>query len=358
MKKNTSSTIIISPKSQINSTGFYILGLRNLFAKVSFSEKPFTNLENSRHFIFQIKDGDLTKNVVIDYDNSRKINKKLLEWCDLYAKINLHSEISFECLRSDFSSSDDFLKHSKKVMSIPPGFGIRIFGLFQLIGFVGGRLLTQSPSKSLREKEFYRDVLSIYVKRRQLSIYAQSSATSNYVYLVASIWHKTTSYVNVLRAEFIRVCKSNPKINFEGGLVDIGYECDYIEDLESLKTHSTKTGLEEYIKKTKKSYFVFNTPSVEYWHGWKLAEYLCLGKAIISTPLSNELPEDLVHGENIHFTAPNQNSIAEAVDYLMANPASVSKLEKGAADYWEKYGKPERVIERIVQKLFKANQDI
>jgi hypothetical protein len=32
-----------------------------------------------------------------------------------------------------------------------------------------------------------------------------------------------------------------------------------------------------------------------------LGEYLAMGKAIISTPLSNKLPEDFIHGKIIHI---------------------------------------------------------
>ena len=57
----------------------------------------------------------------------------------------------------------------------------------------------------------------------------------------------------------------------------------------------------EWMHKTKMSEVVFNTPAFWECHGWKLGEYLALGKAIISTPLSNDLPYPLEHGKNIYM---------------------------------------------------------
>ena len=90
--------------------------------------------------------------------------------------------------------------------------------------------------------------------------------------------------------------------------------------------------ISEYIKKTKLSTIVFNTPSVHNCHGWKLGEYLAMGKAIISTPLSNNLPEDLVHGKNIHFVS-NMSELKIAINFLLDNSSYRMILEQGAKEY-------------------------
>jgi glycosyltransferase involved in cell wall biosynthesis len=191
----------------------------------------------------------------------------------------------------------------------------------------------------------------MYIKRLSIYNYSHLPFEKNYVFLIASIWHKTTAYVNLDRANFIRACKMNSNIQFEGGLIDIGYECDYIKDLDELKIGNVKVKLSEYIQKTQKSNFVFNTPSVGRCHGWKLAEYLCMGKAIISTPLSNNLPFPLVHGKNIHFVEENLESIKAAIDYLLKNHDYVKQLEKGALEYWNDFGAPQKVIQNIISEV-------
>ena len=113
-----------------------------------------------------------------------------------------------------------------------------------------------------------------------------------------------------------------------------------------------RLSMDDYILKTKESVMVFNTPSVGGCHGWKLAEYLCMGKAIISTPLSREMPgEGLIHGENIHFIASTEE-LEEAVAFIKTNVNYRKHLEQGARHYYEEYIAPDKVI-----KLFQTQKE-
>ena len=99
-----------------------------------------------------------------------------------------------------------------------------------------------------------------------------------------------------------------------------------------------------WLEKTKRSAVVFNTPAFWNCHGWKLGEYLALGKCIISTKLSNDLPYPLEHGKNIHYVEASQSSIQEAIEYILAHPSYRRKLEQGAKTYWNQYGTPEAAL--------------
>ncbi len=66
-------------------------------------------------------------------------------------------------------------------------------------------------------------------------------------------------------------------------------------------TMASRIPFTEYMTKLKSSLVIFNTPAVFGCHGWKLAEFRALGKAIISTPLTRELPSPLEHGTHVHF---------------------------------------------------------
>ena len=99
--------------------------------------------------------------------------------------------------------------------------------------------------------------------------------------------------------------------------------------------------MKEWLKKTKESAVAFNTPAFWNCHGWKLGEYLAMGKAIISTELSNDLPEPLKHGVNIHFVENTSQAMSEAVEFIVSHPEYRKTLESGARAYWEKYGTPE-----------------
>ena len=100
-----------------------------------------------------------------------------------------------------------------------------------------------------------------------------------------------------------------------------------------------------WLQKTQQSALVFNTPAFWDCHGWKLGEYLALGKAIISTPLSNDLPVPLTHGVNIHFVEDDIDSMRAAIQYIIGNPDYKERLEQGASAYWASYGTPEKSLE-------------
>lgn len=111
---------------------------------------------------------------------------------------------------------------------------------------------------------------------------------------------------------------------------------------------SKRYTIKSYIKKTKLSEIVFNTPAVLNCHGWKLGEYLAMNKAIISTPLLNELPENLVHGENIHIIS-NVKELEFAINLLLKDKDYRKLLEAGAKKYYLKYVSPQSVIKNILK---------
>jgi glycosyltransferase involved in cell wall biosynthesis len=346
--------IVMDGECNMHYAGFYIYGLKKLYgknAKFSFSE--FNSIkEKNKVFVFKIILTQRTYNIAIDFHDERKVDEDILVWSDIYAKINFNTEITKELFSETLkASNDEFMKHFDKIYSISPGFGIRVFNLSQTLNHIFNILRNTKFEKLIGIKKTVLDNVRMYIKRLPIYNYSHLPFENNYVFLIASIWHKTTAYVNLDRANFIRACKMNSNVQFEGGLIDIGYECDYIKDLDELKIGDVKVKLSEYIQKTQKSNFVFNTPSVGRCHGWKLAEYLCMGKAIISTPLSNNLPFPLVHGKNIHFVEENLESIKTAIDYLLKNPDYVKRLEKGALEYWNNFGAPQKVIQDIISEV-------
>lgn len=350
---NHKAKVVVDLNCNMHYCAFYIQGLKEIFGKnIHYSASEFLNIQkDQRCFLFKVIDEDASKNYAIDFHDARKIDESVLVWSSVYAKINLHVEESKQILSESLDKSKNSLeKEWQKVISIPPSFGIRVFNIWSTIVHIIRVITGNKINTILNNKKIILDNMRMFIKRQPLSSYEPEDSKQNYVFLIASIWAKDTHYVNTNRANFIRACKKIPGLVFEGGFVDIGYECDYLHDIESLKIGKTKVSIIDYIKKTKMSNLVFNTPSVEMCHGWKLAEYLCLGKAVISTNLSNELPYPLVHGEHIHYSEENEEAISNAVKYLIENPDYSKKLEKGARDYWEKYATPEKVLRHTINK--------
>ena len=112
-----------------------------------------------------------------------------------------------------------------------------------------------------------------------------------------------------------------------------------------------RLSVEEYMENMRRSFVAINTPAVVSCHGWKLAEYLALGKCIVSVPLVNDLPYPLEHGANVHFVDGDAKSVMEAVKYIYEHPNYRQKLERGARAYFEKYCAPEQTIRLLVQNV-------
>ncbi len=171
----------------------------------------------------------------------------------------------------------------------------------------------------------------------------QDNSRGRYVFFLSTLWYndewnKNDEGVNGRRAAFIRACKSVEGLDFEGGLVSQGKE----RSSESLFSDCLCRGvsMSEWMEKTKRSLLVFNTPAFWDCHGWKLGEYLAMGKCIVSTKLSNDLPAPLEHGKNIHFVENDKEAMKEAVRFIVCHPEYREKLEQGAKAYWEQYGNP------------------
>jgi glycosyltransferase involved in cell wall biosynthesis len=171
------------------------------------------------------------------------------------------------------------------------------------------------------------------------------STGSPYVFFIARIWPESVvSQTNDYRKAFIESCR-NSTCAFEGGFfTSSGETCD--KEYEPLLTTQSYTTA-DFLSKNKASAFVFNTPAVFNCHGWKLGEFLAMGKAIISTPLSNELPEELVHGENIHFVA-NKEELKGAVHLLSKDEKYRGRLETEARAYFYRQIDPVAVIRNLV----------
>ena len=176
----------------------------------------------------------------------------------------------------------------------------------------------------------------------------------DYCFAISTLWYDevTDKYTNNYRHMFIKVC-SNIIPKFEGGFFLIkGAEksfekySSYAETYKGLICHA-RIPLKEYIQKTKMSIIVFNTPSVKLCLGWKLAEYLMMGKAIISTEIENVMPGDFFYGKQ-YLLVRNEYEIGMAVRELFKNHVLREKMELSARQYFNDYLSPTKVLERIL----------
>lgn len=341
--------VYIDPASNITYSSYYITGLYELFGKknVRFSADYFAKLNKREddysydaYMAFVIVNNNTKSKVIIDFGDDYPVRENAYQWCDIYAKIN------YDPARTPIQFKD-------KIQSIPPGFGIKIWNVFEAsyFGFFNLIQLKFNPQISLINH--FRSYLSQF-KQLPLKAFAidqsRGSNDANEVFFVSSLWPHANCITgtNVYRKLFIESCLRN-NVNFEGGFWVSDTNHPQFQEFKHL-TFTNRYKLPEYIEKTRKSMLVFNTPAVNNCHGWKLGQFLAMNKAIISTPFQNKMPEDLVHGENIHFVE-NEQDLDAAVDKIINDNDYRKKMELGAKEYYLKYVTPISVITQICRKL-------
>ena len=342
------SKIYIDPSSNIIYSSYYVKGLYEVFGKenVKFSAGYFEGLDKKNeeysydaYMAFVILNEAKMHKVIVDFGDDSPVRKNAYQWCDVYSKININPAML----------NDD----KAKLLSITPGFGIKIWTVFEALYHSFSNLVKIKFSPQISIKNYFKSYLS-QLKQLKIEEFSEgkwrNTQAKNDVFFISSLWPHPNCLTgtNVYRKMFIESCLKY-KVDFEGGF----WVTDSNHPQFSEFRHLTFTGrypLRQYIEKTKKSIFVFNTPAVHNCHGWKLGQFLAINKAIISTPFPNSLPEDLVHGENIHFVH-NENEMDAAVEKLLHDENYRQKLEEGARNYYLKYVSPVSVITLITQKL-------
>ena len=340
--------VFIDPRTEVNYCNFYIEGLHQLFGPKAVIFKPLDldlSEKKKRVFPILIKNLNHEIKIIIDYADEQFINNTSLHWCDIYGKIN-------------YSASELDPELKEKIVLLPPNFGIKKWGLFKSIIIAGTNYL-----KCYREVTNKRKFFSPYYKQlnyNKISDYVQdgSSLNKNNVFSMSTLWYSddnvnNDSGVNLYRYNFFKACKSNYNINFRGGFV---YSMKKNRNPMFDEFIVTERMLyKEYLSRTKNSILVFNTPAWDSCHGWKLGEFLALGKAIISTKLINELPYPLEHGKHIHYVTGSIESIESAIELITNNHEYRKTLEMGAYEYYLNFAQPKHVIKRLLYNLKTVN---
>lgn len=351
--KDNIKYILIDPRCKINYASYYLYGLYELigprkikFAILDYNIDSWRDLHKGFGMLVKYIGGKETK-IFIDTNDPNSINETFYDWCDIYAKINV-------------SAAD---LHKEKVYAIGPSFGVKlwspiktvILALFNYIKVIGAKDNYKVPFLT-----YFKDYIYTFWRRTDyLNYISEYQDDRNYVFAVNTLWSGNVSLntTNKFRSEFIYKCK-NIFTTFEGGLFYIpGEEVhfppyhQYRVELKDILIDKRIT-MKEYLKGTKRSAIVFNTPSVWHCHGWKLAEYLSMGKAIISTPLSNVMPGEFING--VHYLCCDDISNMDGViRCLQEDEGKREELKHNAKKYFEEYLSPYAVVNRILNKAFK-----
>jgi len=342
--------VIIDPRLFPWAMSYFICGIETIFGKsnVSYNVEPFRcipteNIINTSCLLFIVintRSGQVKRYAIDWYDGNTIGCPEVYKWSDVYGKVNTNWEITPK-------------KDYNKLISIGPSFGIHHFSaisalcLLIKVGAVNGICLEQYARYYYREHQRAR-----FSEYR----YEPNYVVNGYVFFISTLWYSTWTdndcIVNHPRSIFIRTLKGMDSICFEGGFVPHGRRNNKRGQVSSVDKFSDciygeRIDISDYLKKIRKSFIVYNVPACLNCHGWKLGEYLALGKAIISKPLYNDLPHPLEHGINVHYVDGSEKSIRDAVTYIFEHPEYRRKLEAGARQYYEMYCAPVAILESM-----------
>ena len=340
--------VIIDPRCRINYASYYIEGLRQLFGTKMIVFKCMHDVvEEPRNGVaVKFICDSIEKRVFIDFWDGRGINEFMYQWADVYGKVNL--------------SPDD--ARLDKVVPLGPNFGICLWHpLATMIKCVKMYMLIKRDSVVKFKTPlslFLRDYAYMFVRRKKYGYYHRftTEEQKGYAFSLNTLWWGGSMFdtTNQYRCDFIRLCKKYMNV-FEGGFFYVKSavkECavysKYKKEYHDI-LYKHRMSMSGYDKRSRKSWFVFSTPSVHGCHGWKLGEYLCEGKAIISTPLNNVMPGNFENGIN-YVEVTNYQEMKDAIIKLRDDEQLVNLLKRNAIDYFDKWVSPEASIRQVLKK--------
>lgn len=339
--------IFVDPRNRFVYSSFYLEGLHSVYGKgnLIYSKKPFTELHREidrksydHYMAYTIENEGQTYRVIIDFRDSTDITEYAYNWADVYGKINVDAECN--------------LKQYRKLIVLPPSFAIKVWSIPTTVWYCFYNYFASRCHPLTGIKGHLHDYFGLLIRNSLGNYSKKSEVDENYVFHASTFWRHPNclDQVNPLRALFIRTCKETDSLKFEGGFVrkrtdhlDIPQE---YKDLLATKRFTA----DEYLANTRRSLFVFNTPAVHNCLGWKLGEYLALGKAIITTPISNQLSHPLVIGKHL-LVVTDKEDLAATIENLSHNMELRHTLEINARSYFENYCTPIKVIQNIHGRL-------
>lgn len=342
MVKSQISKIIIDPRCRINYSSFHIEGLRRLFGagKIEYRCLPDIKSPTAGGMAVRVIADGVEKNLFFDCRDADDINEPMYEWAAAYGKVNLRPEDA----------------HRDKVVALGPNFGISLWNPVTTIIMGLKNYLTIKRSCGAQSlMSFIRDYAYMIVRRKRYGYYYRMTdeERQGYFFSLSTLWWGDLSIntTNKYRGEFMRLCKKHMD-TFDGGFFYVdsaekeskeysGYRQEFGD---MLYTH--RLSMSEYDKRNRRSWFVFSTPSVIGCHGWKLGEYLCEGKAIVSTPLNNVMPGNFESGvQYIEVKTPQE--MEEAIIRLRDDAELVDQLKRNAFKYYNDWVSPESAVKRV-----------
>jgi hypothetical protein len=313
---------------------YFWVGLERVFgaSALSLDDAPFPSAADSTFhehratFAFVV-DG---RRYFITANDHPSVPPGAWDWADVVGAVNVDAGVV----------SPD----SRSLVPLGPAFGVKAWSRSEAIKLA--RQFATFPRPPSFQWRALRATLARQNRRASLEDFEQlaGQSTSDVVFYLGTFWDHHPE-ANADRVRFLRVLRAQQPTRTSGGLVSQGSVLP--QDIAGLRVEPI--GHREYLERTTRSPFAFNHPAVHGCLGWKLGEYLALGKAILTTPIDRYLPGELVDGEHWYVTEATDEAFAAASAELLESRSLRARLEVNARAYYADFVAPEAMIRRLVQ---------
>lgn len=107
------------------------------------------------------------------------------------------------------------------------------------------------------------------------------------------------------------------------------------------------TNRRQYIKLMKQSSICIATTGLHGSIGWKFAEYIVAGKAVVSEPLNYEVIGEFCEGRN-YYSFHNSSECIQMVERLLSNSDSYNTMKRLNKHYYINYAHPMKQMEYVL----------
>lgn len=301
-------------------SSYYLLGFFKQYNIQYKADKRFLKYNNKPLLVFEFN----SKIGVIDNDDPVDVIQELYDLASCYFVTNkLKVKASY---------------NNEKIKPLFPHYPVNIL-------FIYTKIFHLYLFKYLKVKDILRE-LYIYYRRPVYKKEKVKTVKDNFIFFSSNIWKKEPQ-TNQIRAEFIRFCKSESRIKFEGGFIarSDGNNFDFENEINKIK-YKPKV----FSKLSSKSKIVLNNPAVCDAVSWRLAEYLNQSLFVLSFPFKIDLPVDLEHGVNIHLVR-NAQEFKSVFDKVLNTSEYHEKISLGGKLYFDTYCTPEVQVKYITNTM-------
>jgi hypothetical protein len=328
------TSIVVHPGADLAYASHVLEGLTSALGEhaIEYSADGFPRTLGSGRILAFYRVDDPTARCFLAFHDHPRVNELALGWARVVGMVNV--------CRPDVGREG-------KVVPLGPTFGVRLRSWRATLRHVsrGARWAVSARERGALGR--WRDAFEHQRRRTTIDRYVPGESDPDYVFFTAWPWAKHPE-VNPPRAAFIEACRRAPALAFQGGFAP--RRRNDVPESVALSA-PRRYGIGEYLDNVRRSAVAFNNPAVHGCLGWKLGEYLALGKAIVTLPLERALPEPLEHGVHVHVVDGTPRSLDEALDCLRSDEAYRLRLETAARAWFERNLAPPVLARRVLDAL-------